>query len=424
MTNISNTLRRWFVPTICGVLAFATAAHAQQFALRDGDTVVFYGDSITALRFYTKQVEEAVLTRYPLMHVRFVNAGVPGDSVYGGYAGRMVERVQRDVAPFNPTMITMMLGMNDGGWVPEDPKIDAIFSQGYRLLFDELRKVAPRAEITLIRPSPYDEVTHGTEFPSYSSVLDKNAEDVSRIAAELQASGDKNVLLADFHTPVMEALEKAKTQSPQLASLMLPDRIHPAEISQWIMTEALLSAWHVDPVVSRVALNARSGEVVDRARTKITSLEKSAKGLRWIQLDEALPLPLDFNNAMTHLLLQVSDIAKLDQQMLRIGSLEPGDYELLIDYKPIAIFSREELQRGVNLALYKTPMLDQSRGIDSSEDRIGFLDQARFILSAEVKQTSSSTSAETPLRQGEEELKATIRANLNPMPHHFELRHQ
>jgi hypothetical protein len=49
---------------------------------------------------------------------------------------------------------------------------------------------------------------------------------------------------------------------------------------------------------------------------------------------------------MTHLLVQVSDIAKLDQQTLRISSLEPGNYELLIDEKPIAVFSREELQRG------------------------------------------------------------------------------
>ncbi len=175
--------------------------------------------------------------------------------------------------------------------VPEDPNINAIFSHGCGLLFDELRKVAPRAEITLIRPSPYDEVTHGAEFPSYSSVLSTEAEDVSRIAAQLQESGDKNVLLVDFHTPVAEALERAKAQSPHLASLMVPDRIHPAEISQWIMTEALLSAWRVDPVVSRLELNARSGEVVDKARTTITSLEKFARGLRWIQLDEALPLP-------------------------------------------------------------------------------------------------------------------------------------
>jgi hypothetical protein len=58
----------------------------RNLAIKDGDTVVFYGDSITALHLYTRFVEEFALTRYPTLRVRFVNAGVPGDAAYGGYA--------------------------------------------------------------------------------------------------------------------------------------------------------------------------------------------------------------------------------------------------------------------------------------------------------------------------------------------------
>jgi lysophospholipase L1-like esterase len=112
--------------------ACASSAFAQQFALKDGDTVVFYGDSITAQRLYTRDVEEFLLTRYPKLHLRFVNAGVPGDSVKGGYAGTLEERVKRDVVPFHPAMITVMLGMNDGGWGEESPEIDTAFQKGYR----------------------------------------------------------------------------------------------------------------------------------------------------------------------------------------------------------------------------------------------------------------------------------------------------
>ena len=108
-----TALARWCA---CALAACATTAYGQQFALKDGDTVVFYGDSITAQRLYTRDVEDFVLTRYPTLHIHFVNAGVPGDTVNGGYAGTMAERVQRDVAPFHPAMITVMLGMNDGGW--------------------------------------------------------------------------------------------------------------------------------------------------------------------------------------------------------------------------------------------------------------------------------------------------------------------
>jgi len=118
------------------ILVMATGAAGQEFALHQGDTVVFYGDSITAQRLFTKFVEDFVLTRYPALHVRFVNAGVPGDTVYGGYAGAMAERVKRDVEPYHPTMITVMLGMNDGGYVPFSPKIDAIYRSGYQSLIE------------------------------------------------------------------------------------------------------------------------------------------------------------------------------------------------------------------------------------------------------------------------------------------------
>ncbi len=141
-------------------------------------------------------------------------------------------------------------------------------------------------------------------------------------------------------------------------------------------------------------------------------------------MDEALPLPLDFNSAMTKVLLAVSDIAKLDEETLSVDALPPGRYQLWIDGKLIASFSREELQRGVNLALFKTPMLDQARGIDWYEDRRATLDQARFILGAETAQTPDPTAAEDRLREAEEELAATIRTKLPPKEHNFELRRQ
>jgi lysophospholipase L1-like esterase len=405
------------------VLAVLSAdACGQGFTLHDSDTVVFYGDSITAQHLYTKDVEEFVLTRYPALHIRFVDAGVPGDTVYGGYAGAMLDRVKRDVAPFHPAMITVMLGMNDGGYVPEDPKIDAVFQKGYRELLDALHMAAPDAAITLISPSPYDEITHGTEFPGYSLVLDKNADDVSGIATAMKSSGSKNLLFADAHTPLTRTLTEAKVKFPELAPLIIPDRIHPGEIGHWIIAAALLSAWHVDPTVSSIALDSANAKVIESNRAAVSNLEMSSGGLAWTELDEALPLPVDLNNAMTPVLLQVSEIARLDRQMLRIESLDPGVYELLIDNKHVADFSQEELKSGVNLALYKTPMLDQARGIDWMEERRAYLDQARFILSAEVTHASVPATTDATIRQAEEELEAKIRAAAVPRPHHFELR--
>lgn len=426
MIRLSADAQRW--PLIAAISAIALAVCAplvagQTFALKDGETVVFYGDSITAQRLYTKDVEEFVLTRYPQLHIKFVNAGVPGDTAAGGYAGTMAERVARDVAPYKPGMITVMLGMNDGGWgYGSSDQIDADFQSRYNALLHALRQAAPGAALTLISATPYDEITHGSEFPGYSKMVDRLAGDVARIAAQNQTPGEPPVLFADFNRPMLDALERARAHDPELAALLIPDRIHPAEAGHWIMAAALMQSWHVDPVVSSVEIRATDATVIANERTSVTALKKSETSLEWTQLDEALPLPLDFNNAMTSLLLQISDVGELDRQMLRAEGLPQGQYDLFIDGKSVAAFSRDDLERGVNLALYKTPMLDQARDVAGNEDQRADLDHAAFILSANVKHVATTGDAVKALRDAQDDLDAEIRKHLSPVPHTFELR--
>ena len=47
--------------------------------LKDGDTLVFLGDSITHQCLYTQYVEDYFYTRYPKTRIHFHNAGVGGD---------------------------------------------------------------------------------------------------------------------------------------------------------------------------------------------------------------------------------------------------------------------------------------------------------------------------------------------------------
>ena len=46
-------------------LTLATSALAGDFLIRDGDRVVFLGDSITEQRLYTTYIEAYTLTRHP-----------------------------------------------------------------------------------------------------------------------------------------------------------------------------------------------------------------------------------------------------------------------------------------------------------------------------------------------------------------------
>src|SRR5438128_12071115 len=92
----------------------ALAAHAQSFVLKDGDTVVFYVDSITDQRLYTTFAETYLVTRFPALHFTFVHSGWGGDKVSGGGGGPIDLRLRRDVIAYHPSVVTIMLGMNDG----------------------------------------------------------------------------------------------------------------------------------------------------------------------------------------------------------------------------------------------------------------------------------------------------------------------
>jgi len=198
------------------------ALQAQDFYLRNGDCLTFYGDSITAQRFYTRDLQDFVATRYPTLQVTYHNAGVPGDKVTGGYAGDAADRVARDVKPWDPTVLTVMLGMNDGDYVPPDPKIFADYQEGYERLITMLRAAVPRARITLIENTPYDEITHGTEFPGFMATTEQNAKATPAVGQR------ESLPVVDAYSPVKELLEHAKAADPSFASLLVPDRIHPS----------------------------------------------------------------------------------------------------------------------------------------------------------------------------------------------------
>src|SRR4051794_38094684 len=108
-------MRSWRSSALALFLAAAPAAAkaADGFYLHDGDRVVFYGDSITDQRLYTTFTETFVVTRFPTMDVTFVHSGWGGDRVTGGGGGRIDRRLERDVFAYKPTVVTVMLGMND-----------------------------------------------------------------------------------------------------------------------------------------------------------------------------------------------------------------------------------------------------------------------------------------------------------------------
>lgn len=396
------------------VLIIPGLLSAQSFFLHDGDRVTFYGDSITAQLFYTRDVQDFVATRYPSLTIAFHNAGVPGDKVTGGYAGDAATRVNRDVKPWNPTVITVMLGMNDGGYVPPDPKIFAEYQSGYERLLGLLRDAAPAARITLLENTPYDEITHGTEFNGFMATTEQNALAAPALAAR------EHLAVIDTYSPTVQLLHRAKAADPSFASLLVTDRIHPAEPTHWILAAALMKAWHVNPVVTSVTIAASSETATESQRTTVTRLAGDGGRTEWDQTDEALPLPFNFDNELMNFVLSVSDLFSCDQEMLRVRGLRAGEYTLRIDTTQIGSFSAKQLDEGINLATMKTPMWRQAREYDGELQQRSILESADLTLSAGTH-VPDRLDGSRILREGEAEFEQSAKDKLHLVSHHYVL---
>jgi lysophospholipase L1-like esterase len=395
-----------------------TAKNKDSFALHDGDVIVFYGDSITEQRLYTADIENFLLTRYPGRKVQFVNSGVGGDKVSGGWAGPVDMRLARDVFAYRPTVITIMLGMNDGYYRPWDDGIFSTYTDGYRHIVDQILKELPQARLTLLSPSPYDEVTRVAEFtPGYNTALIRFGDFLAKLAEE------KHAQLADLNLPVVEALTKVKASDAPLSIALIRDRVHPGDAIHWVMAGAVLKVWGADPVVTSTAIDFATAKVSASVNTAITKLTRTKTELTWTQTDSALPLPLPpaETDPMAALAFQVSDFnAQFNLQLLVVQGLAEGNYELQIDGHAIGRWSSPELAKGINLGSLDTPMLAQSRLVALDTEQKNSLERVHFSLLADAKDAERSDTLkrlETALPQAVQRQ----RKDAQPVPHRYTL---
>jgi lysophospholipase L1-like esterase len=338
------------------LLALALCARGADFYLHPNDVVVFYGDSITDQRLYTTYVETFILTRYPKLPVRFVHSGWGGDRVTGGGGGPIDDRLKRDVLAYKPTVITIMLGMNDGRYRGFDDEIFRVFTDGYEHIIKSVKDAIPGLRITVIDPSPYDDVTRAPLFDGgYNAVLLKYGEYLRTLAHR------NNLDFADLNTRLVKALEHANTTDPANAQRILPDRVHPHRSGHLLMAASLLEAWSASPIVTRVEIDAGSAQVKEQSiNTTVSGLEFK-DSIRWTQKDEALPMPVPMNDPLMALAVKSSDfVEKFNRETLRVTGLNAPTYQLKINGNLIGVFTRENFAAGINLAELDTPMMQQA----------------------------------------------------------------
>jgi unsaturated rhamnogalacturonyl hydrolase len=389
------------------------------FFLHDGDTVVFYGDSITEQRYYTQWVETYVATRFPHMLVHFYSVGNGGDTVHGGSAGPIDLRLNRDVLPLKPTVVVIMLGMNDGGYGRLTEKIENTYRAGYEHILNALQQALPKVRFCLLGASPYDEITRPPKFEGgYNPTLVRFGQ-INRELAE-----EHKGIFVDLNAPFVAALKRGVAVDPLATEILLPDRVHPEQLIQRVMAQAIIKGWNGPAIASYTSIDAGKGLVSHTIRSHVSNLTSERGRISWTELDDALPLPLDDTNVGTHFLREISPIEdELDRQPLKVEGLEPGTYQLAIDGGAAGKYSDSQLAEGINLTDGVTLMVSQAYRVGwevRDREETHYVRQRMFR--SQFKSGVSPEPGASDLLKFEEVQQHEIEEEAQPLAHKFELR--
>lgn len=382
---------------ILGIAQPLLSASHHTFQLQNGDRVLFYGDSITEQRYYPVAIETYVRTRFPNLNVKFRNSAVGGARVTGNWTAPVDLSLSRDVFPFKPNIVTIMLGMNDGRYQPFDQATFDTYKNGYVHIIESLQAHLPGVKIVLIEPTPWDDITQAPSYPhnpnhapgGYDSVMQRYCALVRQLGARY------HLAVVDFHTPLVKLMKETKEADPALADKIIPKRVHPGATAELVMAQTLLKAWNAPALVSRVQINAKSSSITQSENTSVTNLAANDGKLSWTQTDKALPYPImtmhstkwpqfppqplgresrifwqtptlepQTINPVAALVTKLTGMYQaLDSESLQASGLKAGNYQLAIDGNPVGTFSREQLSHGINLARDYTPMLQQAQQV-------------------------------------------------------------
>lgn len=332
-----------------------------QFQPKAGDTIVFLGDSITHQCLYTQYVEDYFYTRYPSMKLHFYNAGVSGD-----IAADALRRFDGDVAARKPAWVTILLGMNDGGYQQWNADAFARYERDMTALMDKLQALG--ATIIPMKPTMYDLRAYHDRKPGEW----KHPKDPAGAAAYNavmayygawlgQAAMDRGRGVIDLYAPLNAFTVAGRKSDPHFT--LIADAIHPGPAGHAVMAFTLLETAHGNRKVSAVTA-VRRAETWDVKTPdgEITDVSGDATSVKFTFTARCLPWVLPEEAALGFELTHAGH--KMSNERLVAAGLAPGKYQLSIDGQVVGTYSNLQLGSKVELQTNpKTPQYQQALAV-------------------------------------------------------------
>jgi lysophospholipase L1-like esterase len=226
-------------------------ASAADPVLKPGDRVAIVGDSITEQKLYSKFVETYLLACSGVPDLKVIQYGWSGERANG-----FADRLENDCAGFQPTVVTLCYGMNDGSYQPFNDQIGNAYESNMRRVLAGLAKLGVRS-IVVGSPGAVDQHffrpnTMMGDRPSHVAYNDNLAHlrDIDkRLAAEIKQP------FANVHDAMFETMKKAQEALGSKYHVCGGDGFHPAPNGQLIMAYAFLKGLGVSGDIGTITVD-------------------------------------------------------------------------------------------------------------------------------------------------------------------------
>ena len=248
-TTTIHRIISFFTLTVMLITSFRIDLYARSFnkivdiKLKDGDTIVYFGDSITQFGAkpggYVSLVRETIDQAYPDKNINVIGAGIGGNKVTD-----LQKRVERDVLSHKPSIVVIYVGINDvWHWTKPHPVTKAKregttaenYAAGLREIVDKVQ--ASGATVILCTPSVISEKI-APKDPNY--VLLEQYADIVR-----SVSREKGTHLIDLREKFVSYLTEHNKQGRSKGVLTF-DTVHMNSAGNGFIAKHMLNALNVN----------------------------------------------------------------------------------------------------------------------------------------------------------------------------------
>ncbi len=299
--------------------------------LKNGDRVVFLGNSLFENDFQYGYLELALTTRFADRDLTFRNLGWTGDDVWGDARSTFTnpptayQHLMRNIADAKPTVVFLGFG---GIEAQEGEAGLPRFRDGLNKLLDKIDSLG--AKTVLLSPIPVMSTDTSIDIRKRNADIELYSSAIAKIAA------DRRKQFIDIYNPILDISKKAA---------IIENGVHLNELGYYHLATILesgigLTSRNQNTSVEISQQGANNGQTLTSGKT-ITPLKFS-------NIQKYLPLPIPKGTE-----------SPTDQaQILKFPGLKKGFYKLMANGREITTASAGEWANGIRIT--EGPSFDQA----------------------------------------------------------------